>query len=120
MGERKKRTRLTAVVDIWKEKYSELDKIEIDKEDMIRNMNKEMGDKTRAIRALEKRLESGDVCNVMAVERLENVRSNLEIQLQQRNKDVRQLEVQSSAVCCLYPLPYTSIASYSPSPLANW
>jgi hypothetical protein len=100
LGERKKRTRLTAVVDIWKEKYSELDKIEVDKEDMIRNMNKEMGDKTRAIRTW---LESGDVCNVMAVERLENVRNDLEKKLQQRNKDVTQLEVQSSAVCCLSP-----------------
>ncbi len=48
------RTRLTEVVDIWKEKYIDLDKIEVDKEDkkrdMIRNMNKEMGGKERAIR----------------------------------------------------------------------
>ncbi len=103
VGERKKRSRLTAVVDMWKGKYSELHKIEVDKEDMIRNMNKEMGDKTRAIRTLEKRQESGDVCNVMAVERLENVRNDLENKLQQRNKDVTQLEVQNSAVCCLTP-----------------
>jgi hypothetical protein len=103
LGERKKRNRLTAVVDMWKEKYSELDKIEVDKEEMIRNMNKEMGDKRRAIRILEKRVESGDVCNLMAVERLENVRNDLENKLEQRNKDVSQLEEQSSAVCCRPP-----------------
>jgi chromosome segregation ATPase len=124
LGERKKRPRLTEVVDIWKEKYIELDQIDVDKEDktrdMIRNMNKEMGDKTRAIKTLEKRLESGDVCNVMAVERLENVRNDLVKQLVQRNKDVTQLEVQSSAVSCLSPLSITSITSYSPLPFANW
>ena len=124
LGERKKRTRLTEVVDIWKEKYIELDKIEVDKEDktrdMIRNMNKEMGDKRRAIRILEKRVESVDVCNLMAVERLENVRNDLENKLQQRNKDVAQLEMQSSAVCCRPPQPYLSIWSYSLSPLVKW
>jgi chromosome segregation ATPase len=124
LGERKKRTRLTEVVDLWKEKYIELDKTDVDKEDktryMIKNMNKEMGDKTRAIKTLEKRLERGDVCNVMAVERLENVRNDLEKQLVQRNKDITELKVQSSAVSCVSPLPFTSISSYSPSPFANW
>ena len=109
LGERKKRNGLTAVVDMWKEKYSELYKIEVDKEYMIQNMNKEMGDKRRAIRTLEKRVESVDVCNFMAVERLENVRNDLENKLQRRNKDVTQLKMQSSAVCCRSPQPYLSI-----------
>jgi hypothetical protein len=69
--ERKKRMRVSAFVDIWKEKCEKLDQTATaDKEEGIRNMRQNMTETTRAMRTLKKRMETGEVSNVLEVNEL--------------------------------------------------
>jgi hypothetical protein len=91
LQERKKRMRVTVSVDIWKEKCEKLDQKATDKEERLRNMRQDMTKTTRAMRTLKKRMETGEVFNMLEVTELGRERDDLARQLQQRNKDVQDL-----------------------------
>ncbi len=88
---RKKRIRVTAVVDIWKEKCDKLDQTATDKEERISTMRQDMAEMTRAMRTLKKRMQTEKVSNVSEVNELGCERNDLARQLKQSNKDVQHL-----------------------------
>jgi chromosome segregation ATPase len=92
LQERKKRMRVTASVDIWRAKCEKLDQTSTDKEDRLINMRQDMTETTRAMRTLKKRMETGEVSNLLEVNELGRERDDFARQLQQRNKDVQHLK----------------------------
>jgi hypothetical protein len=84
--------RVTASVDIWREKCEKLDQTATDKEDRIVNMRQDLTETTRTMRTLKKRMVTGEVSNVLEVNKLGRERSDFARQLQQRNKDVQDLK----------------------------
>ncbi len=67
------------------------DQTATDKEERIRHMKQDMIETNRAMRTLKKRMESGEVPNVLEVNELGHERDDLARQLKQRNKDVQHL-----------------------------
>ncbi len=70
----KKRTRLRDVVDTWKDKCVDQEKITFQKEDRIRNLTDDMREKKRAISTLEKLVERGTMLNGIEVDGMKHAR----------------------------------------------
>jgi hypothetical protein len=96
--ELKKRTRLSDVVDTWKDKCVDQEKMTVEKEEKIRKLTDDMRQKTRAISTLEKLVERGAMLNVMEVDVMKHARFDLENKLKQRDEEVMQLEVERCEV----------------------
>jgi chromosome segregation ATPase len=92
LQERKKRKRVTACVDILKDKCDKLDQTATEKEERLINMRQEMTETVRAMRTMKNRIESVEVSNVLEVTELGRVRDDFARQLEQRNKDVQHLK----------------------------
>lgn len=92
LQERKKRKRVTASVDIWRDKCDELDQTATDKEERLINMRQDMTETNRAMRTMKKRMESVEASNVLEVNELGRVRDDFARQLEQRNKDVQHMK----------------------------
>jgi len=92
LQERKKRMRVTASVDIWRDKCQKLDQTATEKEDRLINMRQDMTETNRAMRSMKKRMETGELSNVLHVNELGRVRDDFARQLEQRNKDVQHLK----------------------------
>ena len=92
LQERKKRMRVTASLDIWREKCEKLDQTSIDKEDRLIHMRQDMTETNRAMRTMKKRMETGEVSNLLEVNELGRERDDFARQLEQRNKDVQHLK----------------------------
>ncbi len=86
LNEHKKRTRLSDVVDTWKDKCVDQEKITGQKEERIRNLNEDMREKKRAISTLEKLIERGTMYNVMEVDVMQHARVDLENKLKQKKR----------------------------------
>ena len=93
LNEHKKRTRLSDVVETWKYKCVDQEKITGQREERIRNLDDDMREKKRAISTLEKLVERGAMSNAMEVDVMKHARVDLENKLKQRNEEVMQLEV---------------------------
>jgi hypothetical protein len=98
LNEHKKRTRLSDVVETWKYKCVDQEKITGQREERIKNLNDDMREKKRAISTLEKLVERGTMRNVMEVDVMKHARVDLENKLKQRNEEVMQLEVERCEV----------------------
>ena len=92
LQERKKRMRVTASLDIWREKCEKLDQTSTDKEDRLIHMRQDMTETNRAMRTMKKRMETGEVSNLLEVNELGRERDDFARQLEQRNKDVQHLK----------------------------
>jgi DNA repair exonuclease SbcCD ATPase subunit len=98
LNEHKKRTRLSDVVETWKYKCVDQEKITGQREERIRNLDDDMREKKRAISTLEKLVERGAMSNAMEVDVMKHARVDLENKLKQRNEEVMQLEVERCEV----------------------
>jgi hypothetical protein len=98
LSEHKKRNRLSDVVDTWKDKCVDQEKMTVQKEEKIRKLTDDMRQKTRAISTLEKLVERGTMLNVMEVAVMKHATVDLEKQLKQRHEEFMQLEVERCEV----------------------
>ncbi len=97
-NEQKKRTRLMDEVDTWKEICEDQDKITAQREERTRNLRDDMMNKTRAIKILEKLVESGKKSNESEVDKMQHEWNDLQNELTQRNEDIKHLELVSDQV----------------------
>ena len=110
VNEQKKRTRLMDDVEMWKEICEDQEKITAQREERIVNMRDAVINKTRAIKTLEKLVESGKTSNELEVETMQHERNDLANILTQRNEDIRHLELEGAEVRQMFSL-------YSRAPL---
>ncbi len=104
VNEQKKRTRLMDDVEMWKEICEDQEKITAQREERILNMRDAVINKTRAIKILEKLVESGRTSNELEVETMQHERNDLENKLTQSNEDIRHLELEGTEVRQMFSL----------------
>jgi hypothetical protein len=106
----KKRTTLMGSVDCWKDRHAELQERTLEREERLRDIKKDMTEKAREMKTLEKRFEREDLLNKMEVDAFMKQKNELRQQLLDRNQDVTLIEEQNNEVgCCPVTLPIANI-----------